>query len=258
MRNKLVAGNWKMHGSLAANQRLLEAVRSVAPELGEAGCAVCVPFPYLAQAASVLGGTPVTWGGQNVSEHDAGAYTGEVSGAMLRDFGCRYAIVGHSERRALYGERDAQVAAKFQAAQRAGLRPILCVGETLEERNQGATESVIGRQIDAVLDTAGVKALGDAVVAYEPVWAIGTGQNATPAQAQAAHEFLRERVAGRDAALAAELVILYGGSVKPGNAAELFAMPDVDGGLVGGASLVADDFIAICRAAADAKHWGVG
>lgn len=258
MRTKLVAGNWKMHGSLAANQRLLEAVRSAGDELGEAACAVCVPFPYLAQAASVLGGTPVAWGGQNLSEHDSGAYTGEISGAMLRDFGCRYVIVGHSERRSLYGERDSQVAAKFQAAQRVGLKPILCVGETLEERNQAATEAVVGRQLDAVINAAGVKALADAVLAYEPVWAIGTGQNATPAQAQTVHEFLRARVAARDEALAGGLAILYGGSVKPGNAAELFAMPDVDGGLVGGASLVAEDFIAICRAAADAKHWGIG
>jgi len=252
MRSRLVAGNWKMHGSLAANQRLLEAIRAASGELRGAGCAVCVPFPYLAQAASVLGGTPVAWGGQNVSEHDSGAYTGEVSGAMLRDFGCRYAIVGHSERRALCGERDAQVAAKYQAAQRAGLTPILCVGETLEERHQGATETVVGRQLDAVLDTAGVQTLAEAVVAYEPVWAIGTGHNATPAQAQAVHEFLRTRVAARDGAVAANLLILYGGSVKPGNAAELFAMPDVDGGLVGGASLVAEDFIGILRAAAPA------
>jgi triosephosphate isomerase len=254
MRRKLVAGNWKMYGSLAANQRLLEAVRAACGELDGAECAVCVPFPYLAQAASVLDGTPVAWGGQNVSEHDAGAYTGEVSGPMLRDFGCRYAIVGHSERRALFGERDPQVAAKFQAAQRAGLTPILCVGESLEERNQGATEEVVGRQLDAVLNAAGVHAFSEAVLAYEPVWAIGTGQTATPAQAQTVHEFLRARVAKRDEALAGNLLILYGGSVKATNAEELFAMPDVDGGLVGGASLVAEDFIAICRAAANARH----
>jgi triosephosphate isomerase len=168
---------------------------------------------------------------------------------MLRDFGCRYVLVGHSERRALYGERDAQVVAKFQAAQHAGLTPILCLGETLHERNQGATEEVVGRQLDAVLNTAGVQALSEAVVAYEPVWAIGTGHNATPAQAQKVHEFLRARVAQHGGGLAGNLQILYGGRVKAGNAAELFAMPDVDGGLVGGASLVADDFVAICRAA---------
>ncbi|MGB8436045.1 MAG: triose-phosphate isomerase [Burkholderiales bacterium] len=252
MRRKLVAGNWKMYGSLVANQRLLEAVRTACGDLRGVACAVCVPYPYLAQAASVLAGTAVAWGGQNLSEHDSGAYTGEVSGAMLRDFGCRYALVGHSERRALYGERDALVAAKFQAAQRVGLTPILCLGETLDERNQGATEEVVGRQIDAVLNVAGVQALSEAVVAYEPVWAIGTGQNATPAQAEKVHEFLRARVAQHDGGLARNLQILYGGSVKVGNAAELFAMPDVDGGLVGGASLVADDFIAICRAAESA------
>jgi len=254
MRGGVVAGNWKMHGSLAANQRLLEAVRAGCGDRAGVACVVCVPFPYLAQAATVLGGTSVAWGGQNVSEHDAGAYTGEVSAAMLRDLGCRYAIVGHSERRAFHGERDSHIAAKFQAAQRAGLIPILCVGETLDERNQGATDEVVGRQLDAVLNAAGVQAFAEAVVAYEPVWAIGTGHNATPAQAQAVHEFLRARAAARDAGIAAGLRILYGGSVKSSNAAELFAMPDVDGGLVGGASLVAEDFIAICRAAADAKH----
>jgi len=254
MRGRLVAGNWKMHGSLAANQRLLEAVRAECADLADATCVVCVPFPYLAQAASVLGGTSVAWGGQNVSEHDSGAYTGEVSAAMLRDLGCRYVIVGHSERRSFHGERDPHVAAKFQAAQRAGLIPILCVGQTLDERNQGATEAVVGRQLDAVLDAAGVQAFAEAVVAYEPVWAIGTGHNATPAQAQAVHEFLRARVAKRDAGLAEKLRVLYGGSVKASNAAELFAMPDVDGGLVGGASLVAEDFIMICKAAAEAEH----
>jgi len=254
MRHKLVAGNWKMHGSLAANQRLLEAVRAGCGDVGGAECAVCVPYPYLAQAASVLGGTPVAWGGQNVSEHASGAYTGEVSAAMLRDFGCRYAIVCHSERRSPYGERDSQVAAKFQAAQRAGLTPILCVGETLEERNQGATEAVVGRQLDAALNAAGVQAFAEAVLAYEPVWAIGTGQTATPAQAQTVHEMLRARVANRDGAVAGSLRILYGGSVKPANGAELFAMPDVDGGLIGGASLVAEDFVAIVRAAAEVRE----
>jgi triosephosphate isomerase len=168
---------------------------------------------------------------------------------MLRDFGCRFAIVGHSERRALYGERDAHVAAKFVAAQRAGLKPILCVGETLEEREQGVTAEVVGRQLDAVLDAAGVAAFGAAVVAYEPVWAIGTGRTASPQQAQAVHEMVRARIAARDGQVGANVSILYGGSVKAGNAAELFAMPDVDGGLIGGASLVAEDFLAIVRAA---------
>jgi triosephosphate isomerase len=196
-----------------------------------------------------LTGSGIGWGAQTLSEHDVGAYTGEVSGAMLREFGCRHVIVGHSERRQLYGEGDAAVAAKFMAAQRNGLIPILCVGETLEQRERGDTEAVIGRQLDAVLSLVGVAALRSAVLAYEPVWAIGTGKTASSAQAQAVHLFLRERVAKLDQGIAAGLTLLYGGSVKPGNAAELFAQPDVDGGLIGGAALVADDFIAICKAA---------
>ncbi|MGE5792746.1 MAG: triose-phosphate isomerase [Bacteroidota bacterium] len=250
MRKRLVAGNWKMHGSLAANQRLLESVKAGAASAPGVDSAVCVPFPYLHQAAAVLGGSAVAWGAQTLSEHDAGAYTGEVSGAMLRELGCRYVIVGHSERRQLYGERDAQVAAKFGAAQRVGLVPILCVGETLAEREQGATEEVVGRQLQAVLHASGVGAFADAVIAYEPVWAIGTGRTATPEQAQALHAFIRGRVAAADPGLAGELPVLYGGSVKPANAAALFAMPDIDGGLIGGAALVAEDFLAICRAAA--------
>jgi triosephosphate isomerase len=253
MRAGLVAGNWKMHGSLAANQRLLDAVNAGVSRLRAVRVAVCVPFPYLHQVATALAGTRVEWGAQNVSEHESGAFTGEVSGAMLREFGCRYAIVGHSERRTLYGERDAQVAAKFVAAQRAGLTPILCVGETLAEREQGATEEVVGRQLAAVLDAAGVAAFAEAVVAYEPVWAIGTGRTATPQQAQSVHEFVRARVAALDAPIAKDLRILYGGSVKAANAAELFAMADIDGGLIGGASLVAEDFLAIAAACDKAK-----
>jgi triosephosphate isomerase len=247
MRARLVAGNWKMHGSRAANQRLLEAIKREAASAAGVDVAVCVPFPYLHQAADALAGSSVAWGGQTLSEHDSGAFTGEVSGAMLRDLGCRYVIVGHSERRALFGERDAQVAAKFGAAQRVGLIPILCVGETLAEREQGATEEVVGRQLRAVIERAGVGALGDAVIAYEPVWAIGTGRTATPDQAQAVHAFIRAQAGEK-------VPLLYGGSVKPGNARELFAMPDVDGGLIGGASLVAEDFLAICRAATRAGH----
>jgi triosephosphate isomerase len=249
MRTRLVACNWKMHGSRATNARLLEAVKRGAGKAPGVAIAVCVPFPYLQQTAAALEGSPVAWGGQTLSEHDAGAYTGEVSGSMLRDFGCRYVIVGHSERRALYGERDAQVAAKFLAAGRAGLAPILCVGETLEERERGATEEVVGRQLDAVIDAAGVSALAGAVVAYEPVWAIGTGRTASPRQAQDAHAYIRGRVAAADPATADRLPILYGGSVKPANARELVAEPDADGGLIGGAALVADDFVAICIAA---------
>lgn len=248
MRSKLVAGNWKMHGSLAANQQLLAGILA-----GVAGCkadvAVCVPFPYLAQAQAALSGSKVAWGAQTVSEHAQGAYTGEVSTGMLLDFGCRYALVGHSERRALYGESDAAVAAKFAAGLTAGLIPILCVGETLAEREAGITDAVVTRQLDAVIAKSGVAALRRAVVAYEPVWAIGTGKTATPQQAQDVHAQIRARVAAEDADVAKGLQILYGGSVKPGNAQELFAMPDIDGGLIGGAALVAADFLAICAAA---------
>lgn len=236
-----------MHGGLGANAALVGAVLGRMPE-GVEG-AVCVPFPYLAQVSGMVAGSSLALGAQSISEHDSGAYTGEVSGGMLREFGCRYAIVGHSERRSLFGEDDARVAAKYAAALRHGLTPILCVGETLAERESGATESVIGRQIDAVIGHSGAASLGNAVLAYEPVWAIGTGRTATPEQAQQTHAFLRARVAAHDGAVAKGLLILYGGSVKPSNAADLFSMADVDGGLIGGASLVADDFLAICQAA---------
>jgi triosephosphate isomerase len=251
MRARLVAGNWKMHGRRGANWALLDAIIKGMNGISGVECAVCVPFPYLAEAAVQLARTPVACGAQNVSEHADGAYTGEVSAAMLAEFDCRYVIVGHSERRQLFGESDAQVAAKFTAAQAAGLTPILCVGETLSERDSGMTEATVARQLDAVLDKAGVAALSRSVLAYEPVWAIGTGRNATPEQAQAVHGFLRERVAGRDKGVAEGLRVLYGGSVKPANAAAIVAMPDVDGGLIGGASLVAEDFLAILRATAN-------
>lgn len=249
MRRKLVAGNWKMHGSLAGNRALLQ---TLVQTLGKGGgdSAVCVPFPYLAQTQELLEGTAIGWGAQNVSEHAQGAYTGEVSAAMLSEFGCRYAIVGHSERRSLYGESSETVAAKFGAAVKAGLTPILCLGETLEQREQGVTEQIIAAQLDAVTHAVGLPAFASAVIAYEPVWAIGTGRTASPEQAQEVHAFIRGRIAGSDAALAQKLRILYGGSVKPQNAAELFDMADIDGGLIGGASLVANDFLAICSAAA--------
>ncbi len=248
MRRKLVAGNWKMHGGLTQNAGLLDAVRTGMAALDEADCAICVPFPYLAQTQQALSGSKVQWGAQDVHQLDKGAYTGEVSAAMLRDFGCQYVIVGHSERRAYYGENSHLVAEKFLAAQQAGLTPILCVGETLEQRESGVTEAVIAEQLDALTTLAGVAALRGAVIAYEPVWAIGTGKTASAAQAQAVHAFIRQRIAAQDAQIAAELVILYGGSVKANNAAELFAMPDIDGGLIGGAALVAEEFLAICRA----------
>lgn len=248
MRRKLVAGNWKMHGSLAENEALLAGVLA-----GVAGAktdvAVCVPFPFLAQVQAKLAGSPVAWGAQNLSQHGKGAFTGEVSAAMLRDFGCKYVIVGHSERRALYGETDALVAEKFEAAQAAGLVPILCVGETLGEREGGITQAVVARQLDAVIAKSGVGALADAVVAYEPVWAIGTGKTATPEQAQEVHAFIRGKIAALDPAVAEGLIIQYGGSMKASNAAELLAQPDIDGGLIGGASLVAEEFLAICKSA---------
>lgn len=238
-RTRLVAGNWKMHGSRASNRALLDGLLKEIGGLKGAECAVCPPFPYLQQVSERLQGTGIAWGAQDLSEQPQGAYTGEVSAAMLKDFGCRYVIVGHSERRQLYGENDARVAAKFAAAQDAGLTPILCVGETLEERDGGRTEEVVARQLDAVL---GRMSFGSAVLAYEPVWAIGTGRTATPEQAQAVHAVLRKRVSNATR-------ILYGGSVKAQNAAAIFAMPDVDGGLIGGASLVVKDFVDIVKAA---------
>jgi len=248
MRRKLVVGNWKMFGRLARNQALLEGVVAGVRDLRNTDCAVCAPYPYLAQVQSLLQGSNVAWGAQNMSKHDEGAYTGEVAAGMLVEFGCKYVILGHSERRALYHEGDETVAMKFDAALKAGLKPILCVGETLEERDADITEEVVARQLDAVINRAGVKALEKAVVAYEPVWAIGTGKTASPEQAQAVHAFIRQRVAKLDSQIAQGLCILYGGSVKAANAPELFSMADIDGGLIGGASLVAEDFVAICRA----------
>lgn len=249
MRSKLVVGNWKMHGDLAGNERLIKGLLCQAGRFGNAEVAVCVPYPYLAQIGSMLSATPVQWGAQNLSEHSAGAYTGEVSAAMLADFGCRYVIVGHSERRAMYGDGDSVVVAKFIAAQAAGLKPILCLGETLAERDAGVTLDVVGKQLDAVLAPAGVGSLAGAVIAYEPVWAIGTGRTASPAQAQEVHAAIRGRVAERDIAIAGALQVLYGGSVKAQSAGELFACEDIDGGLVGGASLVVDEFVSICESA---------
>jgi triosephosphate isomerase len=243
MRARLVAGNWKMHGSRQSNRALLGAILAGLDGLSAVECAVCVPYPYLHDVSKQLAGTPLAWGGQNTNEHAQGAYTGEVSAAMLAEFGCRYVIVGHSERRQLFGERDEAVAAKFAAVRAQRMTPILCLGETLEEREAGRTEAVVARQLEAVLAGSGLDAFAAAVVAYEPVWAIGTGRTATPAQAQEVHALLRAR-------LLPQTRILYGGSVKPQNAADIFAMPDVDGGLIGGASLAAEDFVAIARAAA--------
>lgn len=246
MRRKLVVGNWKMHGSRAANAQLLAGLKEAGP--WNADVAVCVPFLYIAETALALTGTAIAYGSQDVSSHEQGAYTGEVSSAMLHDVGCRYAIVGHSERRAYHAESDQLVADKAKAALAHGVTPIVCVGETRAEREAGQTEAVVKRQLAAVIHTLG-HCTGEMVVAYEPVWAIGTGLTATPAEAQAVHAVLRAQLhAATDKSDA--MRILYGGSVKADNAAELFSQPDIDGGLIGGASLKVADFAAICRAAA--------
>jgi triosephosphate isomerase (TIM) len=249
MRRPLIAGNWKMHGSRAENAELIEALLHGLPERPPADIAVCPPFVYLWEVARALKSSSMAVGAQSCCTEALGAFTGEISASMLKDVGCRYVIVGHSERRSLYKEDDALVARKFLAVQAQGLTPILCVGETLEEREREQTMQVIARQLAAVLDVAGIGAMQTAVVAYEPVWAIGTGKNATPVQAQEVHAHIRAAVAGRDGRIAAGLRILYGGSVKAANARDIFAMPDVDGGLVGGASLKADEFLKICAAA---------
>ncbi len=249
MRQRLAVGNWKMYGNLPENQALLDKVAVAAGSLSKAIAAVCVPFPYLAQARAALAGSKAAWGGQNVSQHPKGAFTGEVSAGMLREFGCRYVIVGHSERRQWFGEDDATVALKAKAVLAQGMIPIVCVGETLAERERGVTEEVVGRQLGVVADGLGADGLKASVLAYEPVWAIGTGKTATPEQAQTVPAYLRGVLAARDKSIAASMPILYGGSVKAANAAELFGMRDVDGGLIGGASLVAEEFLSICRAA---------
>lgn len=248
MRQTLVAGNWKMNGSLEANQSLLDGIKAGVAEGVSAKVVVCPPAIYISQAASALNGSDVSWGGQTLSQEKSGAFTGEISADMLLDHKCEYVIVGHSERRALYAETDEMVAEKYSAAIAAGLIPLLCVGELLEEREAGDTESVVARQLDAVINKVGIAAIGVGIIAYEPVWAIGTGKTASPQQAQDVHAFIRQRVASSDATVAEKVQILYGGSVKPDNAAELFAMADIDGGLIGGASLDADGFLAICRA----------
>ena len=250
MRDFLVAGNWKMNGSTASNQELVAGIVAGAPQSDSAKLLICPPFPYLAAVAKQISGSRVLLGAQNVSEHESGAFTGEVAPAMLRDIGCAYVIVGHSERRALYGETSFAVAAKFKAALDAGLKPILCVGETLEQREGGGTESVVEVQLGAVIDKVGIAGFKSAVVAYEPVWAIGTGGTASPERAQDVHSHIRCVMAGHDTEVAESTQILYGGSMKGENAAGLLAMPDIDGGLIGGASLKAGDFLAIAEAAA--------
>jgi len=243
-RKRLVMGNWKMHGSFAANAALLDELVAEAPQAGDTEVAVCAPFPYLAQLQGTLAGSPISWGAQDVSIHTQGAYTGEVSAGMLADFDCTWVLCGHSERRALHGETSDQVAAKAATALAAGLTPVVCVGETLDDRDGDQVECVIGDQLEPVL-ALGTEALGRLVIAYEPVWAIGTGRTATPEQAQAVHAFIRQSLTQQGAG---QVRILYGGSVKAGNAASLFAQPDIDGALVGGASLVAQEFLNIAAA----------
>jgi triosephosphate isomerase len=249
MRQPLVAGNWKMNGSRASISELLAGLKAGIGQVTTAEVAVCAPAIYLPDTQAQLAGTPIRWGAQDVSVHASGAYTGEIAGSMLKDFGCNYAIIGHSERRAYHGETDEVVAQKFAAARASGLVPILCVGETLEEREQGVTEQVVGRQLDAVVAHCGIEMLGEGVIAYEPVWAIGTGKTASKEQAQDVHAFIRGRLAASSQSVADNMRILYGGSMNPKNAAELVAQPDIDGGLIGGASLKAQDFLAVCSAA---------
>jgi triosephosphate isomerase len=248
MRAKLIVGNWKMNGSRTANVTLLEGIVA-GLDNAPAACAVCVPAPYLQQCEEVLAGTPLAWGAQDVSVHACGAYTGEVCAQMLAEFACRYVIVGHSERRAYHREDNALVAKKAQAVLAEGMTPIVCVGETLEEREAGATAQVVGAQLDAVLEALDAAAVRKIVVAYEPVWAIGTGRNATPEMAQEVHAQLRAQLKARNAEAAEVVPILYGGSMKPENAKDLLAQPDIDGGLIGGAALKAEDFLAIIHAA---------
>ena len=248
MRKKLVAGNWKMYGSLNENKQLLDGIITGLNGLCNIHTAVCVPYPYLSSVHNALQDTQIALGAQNVSQYEKGAYTGEVSVSMLNDFKCNYVIVGHSERRAFFGEDNNLVAEKYVKIQEAGMIPILCVGETLEQRECGITEQIIEEQLAAVIKRAGIISLSKAVIAYEPVWAIGTGKTASPEQAQDVHAFIRKGIADQDMVVAKDLTMLYGGSVKPNNASELFKMPDIDGRLIGGASLVANDFVAICRA----------
>lgn len=249
MNSKLVIANWKMNGTSASNTQLISDLLPTLTNLSGVRVAICPPAPYLAQLSALLDGTSVVVGAQNLSHMPKGAYTGEVSGTMLVDLGCQYVLIGHSERRSLFGETDELVAEKFEAALQADLIPVLCVGETIQQRRAGETATVVAGQLQAVLERVGLQQLAKGVIAYEPVWAIGTGETATPDQAQEVHQHIRQLLAKQDPFIARAISILYGGSVKADNAAELFAQKDIDGGLIGGASLDALSFAAICRAA---------
>jgi len=247
MRRTLIAGNWKMNGSLDSVEALITGIKAGLSEVDKADMAVCPPFVYIPRVRELIGDAPLALGSQNICDQASGAYTGEISGAMLQEFGCRYAIIGHSERRSLYGETDALIAARFAMALETGITPILCVGETLGEAD--VTEQVVAEQLDAVIERSGIESIGQCVIAYEPVWAIGTGKTASPEQAQAVHAFIRGKLAAQNAEVADKVQILYGGSMNAGNASELLSQPDIDGGLIGGASLKADDFLAIGKSA---------
>ncbi|NOQ77723.1 MAG: triose-phosphate isomerase [Methylococcaceae bacterium] len=247
MRQSIVMGNWKMNGSRSEGIELANAIVAGLSD-GDKGIAVCVPSVYLSDIENVVKNTPLALGGQNVADQTSGAYTGEVSAFMLKECGCSYALVGHSERRSYYGDTNESVAARFCQAQKEGLTPVLCIGETLEQRESDTTFAVIDEQLNAVIDMAGVDALANSVIAYEPVWAIGTGKTASDEQAQEVHKYIREQIAAKNQSIADNVQIVYGGSVKPANAKAIFAMPDIDGGLIGGASLDAASFLAIYQA----------
>ncbi|HFE38156.1 MAG TPA: triose-phosphate isomerase [Gammaproteobacteria bacterium] len=249
MRKPFVAGNWKMNGSRASIKTLIDGILTGMSRVDQTEVVVFPPYVYLSDVAQQLAGSAVRYGSQDVAKEESGAYTGEVAASMLNDLACSYAIVGHSERRAYYGDTDEIVAEKFVAAQKGGLTPVLCVGELLEEREAGQTEAVVERQLQAIVRLGGIQALAQSVIAYEPVWAIGTGKTASPEQAQAVHAFIRQWLSKEDSAIAEKVQILYGGSVKAANAGELFSQPDIDGGLIGGASLSAEEFVSICEAA---------
>ncbi|MET0010370.1 MAG: triose-phosphate isomerase [Candidatus Thiodiazotropha sp. 6PLUC4] len=249
MRRPLVAGNWKMNGSLESVRGLLDGIKEGIGAVTNAEVAVCPTAVFIPETQQKLNGSDIAWGGQDLSTEASGAYTGEVAASMLNDFGCKYVIVGHSERRTYHNESDELVAKKFAVARAAGLIPILCIGETLEERESGITNEVVARQLNAVIELEGVDALADGVIAYEPVWAIGTGKTASPEQAQDVHAFIRAQIAQKSEQVADVVRVLYGGSMKPGNAKELIGKPDIDGGLIGGAALKPEDFLGICTAA---------
>jgi triosephosphate isomerase len=249
MRRTLIAGNWKMNGSLSSIQTLINGIKDGLADVKNADLAVCPPAIYIPRVRELIGEAKIGLGSQNICDQDSGAFTGELAPSMLKEFNCNYAIIGHSERRSLYAESDELVARRFAMAVKSGITPLFCIGETLDERESGVTEDVVSRQLDAVINTQGIDAIANCVIAYEPVWAIGTGKTASPEQAQAVHAFIRGKLAALNAGVADKVQILYGGSMNAANAAELLSQPDIDGGLIGGASLKAADFLAIGKAA---------